>query len=259
MTIEINVSYQGPHVSRNSSPLSNPTSAATEQSGELELEEAGIRFLNRLSPVFRLDDEEAIRAFLRAPGFNDDPRDFLDHPSAQVVQTASMCLGLTGNMQDADRLVDLLHHDDYFVVSAVEKSIWSIWMQASNPACVTWLHQAIDCMQAGYYDESETLLDLILIEDPEFAEACNQRAILHHLTGRYESSMMACHRTLALNANHYGAAAGLGHNYFHLGDFEKARDAFRKALGIHARMEGIRQAIRRCNLAAVEPNPHAHR
>jgi tetratricopeptide (TPR) repeat protein len=170
-----------------------------------------------------------------------------------------MCLGLTGNMRDADRLVKLLHHDDYFVVSAVEKSIWSIWMRASNPVCVTWLHQAIDCMQANHHEDAESLLDLILIKDPDFAEACNQRAILHHLTGRYESSMMACHRTLALNPKHYGAAAGLGHNYFHLGQFNEARDAYHKALAIHPRMEGIRQAIRRCNLAAAECHPHACR
>ncbi len=236
------------------SPFNNLESTTVEKQSASDGSDSGIAFLNQLSPIFRLSDEDAIRKFINAPKFGFDPRDFLNHASPQVVQTASMCLGLTGEFADAKLLVRLLQHDDYFVVSAVEKSIWSIWMRSSTKTCVAWLAQAIDCMQACYYEESESLLDLILIEDAEFAEACNQRAILHHLTGRYESSMMACHRTLALNPRHYGAAAGLGHNLFHLGRFNEARAAFRKALAIHPRMEGVRQAIRRCNIAASETN-----
>jgi len=246
------MSPQEPHVAKQQSAMNNAEPSTTARGQASESTDPGLRFLNQLSPVFRLDDEDAIRRFLRAPEFRFNPRDFLHHQSAQVVQTAAMCLGLTGRFEDAAKLVELLHHDDYFVVSAVEKSIWSIWMRASTSTCVELLQQVIDCIQASQYEEAESLLDRILIEDPDFAEACNQRAILHHLTGRYESSMMACHRTLALNPHHYGAAAGLGHNHFHLGNFTEARAAFRKALTIHPRMEGIRQAIRRCKLAAAD-------
>ncbi len=239
--------------------INSSASSSVNSTGTLEDADPGISFLNQLAPVFQLDDETSIRAFINAPEFGFDPRAFLEHRSPQVVQTAAICLGLTGSFDDAGRLVNLLHHDDYFVVRSVEQSIWTIWMRASRANCVTLLAQVIDCMQAGYYDECESLLDSILIEDPDFAEACNQRAILHHLTDRYESSIMACHRTLALNANHYGAAAGLGHNYFHLGRYDEARAAFRKALAIHPRMEGVRQAIRRCNIAAIECNSLTHR
>ncbi|NOX59817.1 MAG: tetratricopeptide repeat protein [Planctomycetes bacterium] len=212
----------------------------------------GMRFLERLGPLFAMRDEASILAFLRSPEFDLDPADFLDHPSAQVVQVAAICLGLLGEFQHTHRLIELLQHDDYFVVSAVEKSIWSIWMRSSTPRCVKLLQRAGDCIQSERFREANGLLDRILIEDPHFAEACNQRAILLHLTGNYELSIMACHRTLALNPHHFGAAAGLGHNCFHLGQYEDARIALHKALDIHPRMEGIRQAIRRCNLASGE-------
>jgi tetratricopeptide (TPR) repeat protein len=214
--------------------------------------DAGPEFLDQLSSLFQNDDEASIRAFLNSSQFRFHPSAFLKHPSPEVARAAAICLGLTGQLRHVDRLMELLHHDDFFVVNAAEKAVWSIWMRASAPNCVAWLSQAIDCIQAGYYEEAESLLDLILIEDPDFAEACNQRAIIHHLTGRYESSIMACHRTLSLNPNHHGAAAGLGHNLFHLGRFDEAIAAFRKALAIHPRMEGIRQAIRRCQLASAE-------
>ncbi len=159
--------------------------------------------------------------------------------------SAAMSLGLVGTMEDTPELSRCLHHADYFVVTRAEQALWSIWFRASTSECCAWLQESVTAMQAGQFAEAERLLDKILIADPTFAEACNQRAILHYLTDRFPSSVMACMRTLALNPKHFGAAAGLGHNRFQLGQYDDAEIAYRRALHLHPRMEGVRQQLRR--------------
>jgi len=117
------------------------------------------------------------------------------------------------------------------------------------------LADAIAAMHAECFEECERDLDRILLLDPHFAEACNQRAVLHYLTGRFSSSLMACRRTLALNPHHFGAAAGVGHNHMQLGQPAEAETAYHRALRLHPRMEGVRQQLRQARTA--EPAPVA--
>jgi cytochrome c-type biogenesis protein CcmH/NrfG len=110
-------------------------------------------------------------------------------------------------------------------------------------------------MHAEEFDECERTLDRILLLDAHFAEACNQRAVLHYLTGRFASSLMACRRTLALNPHHFGAAAGVGHNHVQLGQLADAEAAYHRALRLHPRMEGVRQQLRRTRSEDPSPQP----
>jgi tetratricopeptide (TPR) repeat protein len=175
-----------------------------------------------------------------------------------VVKTAAIALGLVGTMAQSSALSRTLHHDDYFVVNIAERAMWNIWFRGSTPQCRELLKQAIDAMHHERFDEAERTLDRILLRDAHFAEASNHRAILHYLTGRFASSLMACRRTLALNPYHFGAAAGIGHNYVQLSQFAEAEAAYRHALRLHPRMEGVRQQLRRAreaDLASVPRDP----
>jgi len=189
-------------------------------------------------------DEPALTAYLQRHWPGDELAELLDHERADIVKIAAICLGLTGTMAQSPRLARALHHDDYFVVNIAERGLWNIWFRASTPECGALLADAIAAMHAERFDDCEHTLDRILLLDPHFAEACNQRAVLHYLTGRFASSLMACRRTLALNPHHFGAAAGVGHNHLQLGQYSDAEAAYRRALQIHPRMEGVRQQLR---------------
>lgn len=176
----------------------------------------------------------------------------LGHVDPDVARAAAIALGLIGQFADTPHLAEALHHDDYFVVSMAEKALWSVWMRSSTPECSGLLREAIEATQRCDYGAAERLLDRILILDADFAEAVNQRAVMLFLTGRYESSTMACHRALALNPHHFGAAAGLGHNHLQRGQHRAAMAAYRRALRIHPRMEGVRQALRQAREALAD-------
>lgn len=216
----------------------------------------GLRLVRETTPFLDEDDEQGLALYARLHWPRQTLRPLLQHPHAETARVAAMCLGLIGTFADTCVLSRALHSDSFFVVTAAERAMWSIWMRASNEKCRTLLRQAVSAIDASDYAEAEADLDRILLDDPDFAEASNQRALLHYLTERYESSIMACRRTLALNPYHFGAAAGLGHNEFQRRQYAAALHAYRRALSLHPRMAGIRQAMRRTREAALlQPEP----
>ena len=147
------------------------------------------------SPHIGRDDDETLRRRIRRLGSRHDLRTLLTHADAKVARTAAVSLGWVGTFSDTACIAALLHHDDYFVVKAAEEALWAIWIRSSRPPCREKLCQAIEHLNDEDFDAAEALLDQLLHDDPDFAEACNQRAILYYLTGRYRLSVLACHRT----------------------------------------------------------------
>ena len=172
--------------------------------GSADARVAALGLGERVRPVHRLRDVVDVVAEGQ-PWPNVDLAFDVDEP--EVVKIAAICVGLVGTTAETPALARALHHDDYFVVNIAERALWNIWFRASNPRCCTLLREAIACMHAGHFDDCENLLDRILLDDPNFAEAANQRAVLHYLTDRSASSLMACRRTLALNPYQIGRAS----------------------------------------------------
>ena len=80
--------------------------------------------------------------------------------------------------------------------------------------------------------------------DPKFAEAYNQRAIVHYLREEFRASIDDCHRAVELMPEHFGAWAGAGHNEAHLRRWHCAMKAYERALVINPHMRAIRDAVR---------------
>ena len=218
--------------------------------------ELGQRLMAEAEPFFVQLDEAGLCSHLRSTWSSDSLIELLEHDDAGVVRTVVICLGLIGRYEHSRDLSVALHHDDYFVVKLAEKALWSIWFRASNRRGCACLQHAIKHIHRGEFERADRILDQILIEDSAFAEACNQRAVLYYLTDRFEHSIVACRRTLALNQYHFGAAAGLGHNFMQLGQYEEAEKAYHDCLNLHPRMEGVRQALRqtRCLSSGYIPD-----
>ncbi len=165
-------------------------------------------------------------------------------PDRDVVKASIMCLERKHSALDSPQLARLLHHDDDDVVAMAEYALWSIWLRAGDAAANALLAQAIRAMNRQHYVKAAALLGEAIRQCPGFAEAYNQRAIAWYLQEKFAWSIADCRRALQLNPWHFGAAAGLGHCYAHLGLHEHSLEAYQTALNIHPRLDGVRQAIR---------------
>jgi len=76
-----------------------------------------------------------------------------------------------------------------------------------------------------------TAADVTAIKTQEESRRLNeeqlQRAIVHYLSERFDESVEDCHRTVSRMPAHFGAWAGMGHCYAHLG---KHVEAIRRVL-----------------------------
>jgi tetratricopeptide (TPR) repeat protein len=151
-------------------------------------------------------------------------------------------------------LVSLLHRDDPEVVEAAERALWRLWFAAGPIAVQSVLYRAMRHLQAERWTEALADLDSVVAREPEYAEAWNQRAIVHSFLGDYCRAICDCRRVLTLNPYHFGAMAGMGHCFAQLGRFEEALECYHRTLQIHPRMEGILQTIHEIRLRRCPPD-----
>lgn len=166
-----------------------------------------------------------------------------------TVKTALVCLSLVGALADSPAVVRALHACDKMVAKFAEHCLWSIWLRDGEPEANAQLQQAVQLIAEERLDEALDVLDNLLECAPGLAEAYNQRAIVLFLAGEYEAAADDCRQTLKHNPHHFAAMAGLGHCHAAEGRFREAYDAYRSALEIHPRLEGLHrsmQTIREC-------------
>ena len=188
-------------------------------------------------------DEPGLVAELEAHWTPDELVALLNSNSDETAKVAATCLGAIGTWACCPALAAALRHDDSVVVAVAELALWQIWFRAGPSEACCRLYRAAHLMADERYRESVSLLDRIVADAPDFAEAYNQRAIAHYLTDRFVEAASDCRRALRLNHLHFAALAGLGHCLAHLGRLPEALEAYYGALNIHPRMNGVRQSI----------------
>jgi tetratricopeptide (TPR) repeat protein len=129
---------------------------------------------------------------------------------------------------------------------AVEAKIWTIWMQANDPAIDKLMAQGADAMSNQDYPAALQSFNTIIAQKPDFAEGWNRRATLYYLMGDYPHSLKDIDRVLELEPRHIGALSGLGLVNMQLDRDEAAADAFKRVLDIDPQ-----SASARMNLAIV--------
>jgi tetratricopeptide (TPR) repeat protein len=98
--------------------------------------------------------------------------------------------------------------------------------------------------EEGAAEKALTGLNALIKKTPRFAEAYNQRAILHFRSGQFEKAVADCLVVLKLNPHHFGAASGLGRSYMQLKKPRAALKAYRAAYRINPSMADVSEAIR---------------
>lgn len=165
----------------------------------------------------------------------------LSHQSVEVRQAAILALGIVGTTQSNFAVAEALKDDDPLVRRFAHDALWEIWFRGGDAEQCWALQQAL---QMNDLLEMQAALDDLIDAAPNFAEAYNQRAILHFRRGQFARCVADCKTTLRLNPVHFAAAAGLGQSYLKLKKPRAALRAFEKALAIFPTMNNLEDAVR---------------
>jgi len=136
------------------------------------------------------------------------------------------------NEPGIDLLLEDLKSPDEPRREQASQELWRIWFHQKGAIGLERLEQSQRLLQAGRVDQAETVLNQLIQDHPDFAEAWNRRAVLYYLQGRYRQSLSDCERVIALNPIHFGAIHGMGLCYAALSDYLPAIQAFRRALAL---------------------------
>ena len=123
--------------------------------------------------------------------------------------------------------------DDDSVRRGADAAIWRIWFRLGSERANRLVAMANRQLRDGAVDEAFESLEQAIADSPDFAEAYNQRAILHFNLGAFADSVEDCRLTLERMPMHYGSLAGMGQCLLRLGRDAEAIDAFRSAQEIN--------------------------
>src|SRR5262249_9572218 len=165
----------------------------------------------------------------------------LDSPHVPTRRATVLVLGLMGTIVSNAAVAARLHDDDRLVQQLAADTLWALWFRADSAENNQELQRLM-----GLRDLEKALagLDALVRKAPQFAEAYNQRAILHFRNKDFQKGIADCEMVVKLNPYHFGAYAGMGQCYLNLNKPRAALKAFRKALEINPSMENVEDTIR---------------
>ena len=124
-----------------------------------------------------------------------------------------------------------------------ENAIWRVWLEPEDGAVNSLMRLGLDAQNRGDMFGAFAIYDAITGLKPDYAEGWNRRATAFFLSGEFKRSLADCDEVLKRNPFHFGALAGSGQNWFHLGQYDKAITAWRRALEVNPNLEGIEDSI----------------
>jgi tetratricopeptide (TPR) repeat protein len=127
---------------------------------------------------------------------------------------------------------------------AIENRIWALWLASGSDTADLLMTRVKQASEAKNYDLGIRLLGAIIEIRPNYIEAWNRRATLYFLKKDYGNSLADIRAVLQREPRHFGALAGLGTILSELGDQRRALDAFKRALAVHPRLNGIGDEVK---------------
>ena len=130
------------------------------------------------------------------------------------------------------QLLAELKHPDQTVRQRATQELWRAWFLQKGMYGWELLQQSQVLLEAGEVNQAEAALTELINDQPDFAEAWNQRAFLYYKLGQYQKSLADCQMAIELNPHHFGAFHGMGLCHVALESYGEAIAAFRQALEI---------------------------
>ncbi len=221
-----------------------------------DIETRARTFLQEVHPLLLAEDWDSLAEFLAARWPADRLAGLLASDQDEAVKAALIGLTLVGTMRESPCVCRLLRRTpDRLCAAAAERALWTIWFRAGGPRYGPELIRAVHDLCENRLEEVARRLDGLVRGAPDYAEAWNQRGIVHFLLGRYERAIADCAHTLVLNPDHFGAMAGLGHTHAAMGCPARALEAYHRALEMNPWMTELRSAIDEIRRNAVRAVP----
>jgi tetratricopeptide (TPR) repeat protein len=200
-------------------------------------------FIRLVHPRLERQDLPGLLTLLKTKWSYEQIRSLLrsDHTDARKV--ALLALGLVAPSCCIPELAHHLKDADKMVNEMAEHALWSVWFRAGNDRANHELARGAQAMERRNFEHAIEHFDRAIEACPTFAEAYNQRALANYLMERYEQSIPDCERAVELMPCHFGALAGLGHSFAHLGRNREAVEAYEQALEVNPHLECIRQTV----------------
>ena len=192
------------------------------------------------SPVFGQGESPVDRA---AESIATDWIRMLDDEDAEVRARGVAGLSESGAFDCLSALSKRLMDDVPEIRRQSEHAMWQVWFRSSHERAEALLRQSMALIGTHQFDEATKLLEAALEIDPDFAEAYNQRAIIHFFRRRFADSIKDCQETIKRNPYHFGAMSGMGQCYQRLQNADEAIKAYERALRINPNMEGVRRTL----------------
>jgi tetratricopeptide (TPR) repeat protein len=134
------------------------------------------------------------------------------------------------NSPQIQQLLNALQAEDEATREQATQQLWQLWFNQKGLQGLNKLIRTQELLEAGEVGQAETLLNDLIADQPDFAEAWNRRAVLHYSQGNYPQAIADCEQVVSLVPFHFGAWHGLGLCYAAQGEFRSAIQAFRQAL-----------------------------
>jgi tetratricopeptide (TPR) repeat protein len=134
--------------------------------------------------------------------------------------------------EDIEQLLEDLKNTEPKVRDRATQALWERWFWQKGVTGLEQLQESQALLEAGEVEAAQRLLDRLIEEIPDFAEAWNRRAVLHYTQQNYNKALQDCNAALDLVPFHFGALHGVGLCYAALGDYHAAIQAFHRALEV---------------------------
>ena len=155
-----------------------------------------------------------------------------------------------------DEALSALRGNDAVAAARAEGVLWEMWHRSGDHELDALLREGIAMIERRDLVEAEAIFARLIGRAPAFAEGWNKRATVRFVAENYEGSIADCQETLRRNPHHFGALSGQGLCYMALGRHREAAAMFRRALGVHPRLQGARHNLATALGAAVRGNGH---
>ncbi len=132
--------------------------------------------------------------------------------------------------------------------------IWAIWIDHRDRRASHRMVAAVEAIAAGARDLAKPILDSLVDEHPEWAEAWNKRATLAFIEKRDNDSIADIARTLELEPRHFGAILGFAQICLRNGRIQEAKAAFEIAMQLNPHIDGLQSIVD--DLANAQPVLH---
>jgi tetratricopeptide (TPR) repeat protein len=143
----------------------------------------------------------------------------------------------------ADLYAHLATAEDEAAAKSTTEAIERLWAFSGSDTATVLMERAQAAVAAKNFDLAIKFLDAIVEMKPDYAEAWNRRAIVHHMRNDVDRALGDLRRTLALEPSHYRALDGLTQILKDIGQKKAALRAARALMDVHPNWPSIKQTV----------------